>query len=136
MSPTSTDNMKANLGEAGAYLKNAASDAGTTIKNVANAAGDELKLGKAAVKAGDRLEKDPDRRVQEAITLVFDKVAELGSARQANGDMIWRKPTYATIHRMIENPVYGGRLRLWQDPGRAEARRGHFAIRQPPQTAR
>ena len=32
------------------------------------------------VKAGDRLEKDPDRRVQEAIRLVFDKVAELGSA--------------------------------------------------------
>ena len=32
------------------------------------------------VKAGYRLEKDPDRRVQEAITLVFDKVAELGSA--------------------------------------------------------
>ena len=35
------------------------------------------------VKAGDRYEKDPDRRVQEAITLVFDKVEELGSARQA-----------------------------------------------------
>jgi DNA invertase Pin-like site-specific DNA recombinase len=26
------------------------------------------------VKAGDRVEKDPDRRVQEAISLVFDKV--------------------------------------------------------------
>jgi len=26
------------------------------------------------VKVGDRLEKDPDRRVQEAIALVFDKV--------------------------------------------------------------
>src|ERR1700751_1643921 len=76
------------------------------------------------VKAGDRYEKDPDRRVQEAIKLVFDKVEELGSARQAlcwlheynldlpgkqsNGDTAWRRPSYSTIHRTIENPVYGG----------------------------
>jgi DNA invertase Pin-like site-specific DNA recombinase len=36
------------------------------------------------VKAGDRYEKDPDRRVQEAVALVFDKVLELGSAALAS----------------------------------------------------
>jgi DNA invertase Pin-like site-specific DNA recombinase len=36
------------------------------------------------VKAGDRYEKDPDRRVQEAIALVLDKVLELGSAALAS----------------------------------------------------
>lgn len=76
------------------------------------------------VKAGDRYEKHPDRRVQEAIKLVFDKVEELGSARQAlcwlheynldlpvkqtDGDTAWRRPSYSAIHRIIENPVYGG----------------------------
>ncbi|WP_247560691.1 hypothetical protein [Bradyrhizobium sp. 138] len=35
------------------------------------------------MKAGERYEKDPDRRVQEAIKMVFDKIEELGGAREA-----------------------------------------------------
>jgi DNA invertase Pin-like site-specific DNA recombinase len=76
------------------------------------------------VKVGDQLEKDPDRRVQAAILLAIDKVAELGSVRQAllwflehkldlptkpnNGEVVWRRPRYSTILQIIANPAYGG----------------------------
>jgi len=48
MTPTASDNVKSNLGEAGAHLKQAASDAGDALKG---AAADEVRLGKANLKS-------------------------------------------------------------------------------------
>ena len=71
-----------------------------------------------------RLEKDPDRLVQEAIRLVFDQFERLGSVRQTllwfhehdlqlpavtpRAEMRWKRPIYATLYQMLTNPVYGG----------------------------
>jgi ElaB/YqjD/DUF883 family membrane-anchored ribosome-binding protein len=51
MSPTATETMTDNLGDAGTHLKQAASAAGDALKGVATAAGDEARLGKAQMKS-------------------------------------------------------------------------------------
>ncbi len=71
-----------------------------------------------------RFEKDPDRRVQEAIRLVFDQFERIGSVRQTllwfhehglplpattpQGETHWRRPVYATVYQVLTNPIYGG----------------------------
>jgi len=78
---------------------------------------------------GDRVEKTPDRRVQEAVAGVFRKFRELGSARQtmlwyrdenisvpnvvpatSGRDVVWALPTVSRIHQILTNPTYAGVL--------------------------
>ena len=99
----------------------------------------------------DRIAKDPDRRVQEAVGLVFRKFAEFRSIRQvhlwlrqeevplpsvrtAAGErrVEWRPPVYNTVRRMLTNPVYAGAYafgrtesRVTVDDGRKRVVRGY-----------
>jgi DNA invertase Pin-like site-specific DNA recombinase len=70
----------------------------------------------------------PDRQVQDAIRLVFDQFARLGSARAVlryfcdqhldlpylipcgprQDEIEWRKPKYAAIYRFLSHPAYAG----------------------------
>src|SRR5271169_5621167 len=75
----------------------------------------------------DRIEKDPDRRVQEAILLAFNKFAELQTVRQVHlwmrqerlplpateygpegRKIVWKLPLYNTLHHLLTNPIYAG----------------------------
>jgi len=75
----------------------------------------------------DRIEIDPDRRIREAIALVFRKFRELASVRQVllwlrqerielpaqvrspgGPSVIWRLPVYNTVHNILRNPLYAG----------------------------
>jgi len=76
----------------------------------------------------DRIEKDPDLRIREAIAFVFRKFRELGSIRQVliwmrqertelpvisssaeeERKIVWQVPVYNTIKHILTNPIYGG----------------------------
>jgi DNA invertase Pin-like site-specific DNA recombinase len=78
-------------------------------------------------KGDDGLEKNPDRRVQRTIALLFEKCLELGSARQtlmwllehgfdlpvkyrsvSGWTTIWKRPTYHGVLRILRHPIYAG----------------------------
>ena len=75
----------------------------------------------------NHIEKDPDRQVAEALTLVFTKFTEMQSVRQvhlwfrheriplpavnygAEGRRIeWKLPVYNTVLHILTNPIYAG----------------------------
>src|SRR5207253_8277040 len=85
---------------------------------------DDLGRSAAGLVTRAGFEKDPDRRIQEAIGLVFRKCVELGTVRQtlwwflehglqlpvrtASSEITWRRPSYGMLYRILSSPVYGG----------------------------
>jgi excisionase family DNA binding protein len=97
--------------------------------------------------ANDRLERDPNRRIREALSLVFCKFAEIGSVRQValwlrqeridlptvthgpQGRVVeWRPPRYNTVHRLLTNPVYAGAYVFGRTGSRVRLKAGRKVI--------
>jgi Recombinase len=76
---------------------------------------------------GDRVELDPDLRIREAVSTVFERFAQAATVRQVllwfrqerielpavvydegRRSVVWRLPTYPTVLKILSNPIYGG----------------------------
>src|ERR1700726_2462228 len=108
-----------------------------------------LRLAAGYVKAGrDRIEKDPDQRVQDALKLVFSKFAEFQSARQVHvwlrdegivlpvksrnteeRGIIWRLPAYNTVHNILTNPIFAGAYAFGRTTSKVSVENGRKHVR-------
>jgi DNA invertase Pin-like site-specific DNA recombinase len=95
-----------------------------------------------------RLEMDPDQRVQQAIRRVFEKFFELGSARQVlmwflehgldlpavrrgaeDWETWWRRPRFATVMPLLSDPTYAGTYGFGRTGAESEVRDGRVQKR-------
>ena len=95
----------------------------------------------------DRIAKDPDRRVQEAIGLVFRKFAEFQSIRQVHlwlrqegvltpaletdgggRRVVWKPPVYNTVRAILTNPIYGGAYAFGRTASRVTVENGRKRV--------
>jgi hypothetical protein len=68
-------------------------------------------VGYRKVAHEDRIEKEPDQRVQQALTLVFKKFAELQSVRQVHRWLRQEGIALPTVHRVATS--YGNCRFTW-----------------------
>jgi DNA invertase Pin-like site-specific DNA recombinase len=96
----------------------------------------------------DKVDKDPDQRVQEAIDLAFGKFRQLWSVRQTflwfhdqgvelpvnrprgpGRKLVWQLPCYSFLREMLQNPFYAGAYFYGRRPTQLEWVEGHLRRR-------
>src|SRR5260221_16457 len=105
-------------------------------------AGGDVEVGR------DRIEKNPDKRVQDGVQLVFTKFVVLQSARQvhiwlreecielpvkarqgeAHG-VVCRLPAYNIVHNILPNPIYAGAYAFGRTTSRVSVKGGRKHVR-------
>ena len=109
-----------------------------------------LRVAAGYVKAGrERIEKDPDRRIQDALRLVFLKFAEFQSVRQVHvwlrdegislpaksqkaaqeHAIVWKLPLYNSVHNILTNPVYAGAYAFGRTMSKVSVESGRKRVR-------
>jgi DNA invertase Pin-like site-specific DNA recombinase len=96
----------------------------------------------------ERIEKNPDQRVRDALQLVFSKFAEFQSARQVHiwlrdegielpvksrdGEargIVWRLPAYNIVHNILTNPIYAGAYAFGRTTSKVSVEQGRKRVR-------
>ncbi len=96
----------------------------------------------------NQLKKNPDKRIKEITDLVFRKFREYGTMRRvhkwfsdekielpvvSNGTgqrtIQWKRPTNATIHGILNNPIYAGVYTYGRTKKEVEFKDGHKKIK-------
>jgi len=108
-----------------------------------------LTVPAAYIKTKDnQLKKNPDKRIQEVIDLVFSKFREYGTMRQvykwfldekieipavSNGrgerNVDWKLPSTNTISRILDNPIYAGAYAYGRTKTKVEFEDGRKRLR-------
>ena len=106
-----------------------------------------IAVGYRKVAHEDRIEKEPDQRVQQAITLVFKKFTELQSVRQVHRwlrqegialpntaygpqgrHVVWKLPIYQAVYGIMTNPIYAGAYAYGRSTHRIRLEQGRKRI--------
>ena len=101
------------------------------------------------IRDGDAIIKDPNRRVRDALMLIFNKFQELGSIRQTYGwfmenqielpvnkpiggqtQLVWKLPAQTFIPSVLHNPIYAGAYVYGRRPVEKVLEQGELRKRQ------